>query len=105
MRLLREAMERSGAQRFLVDGFPRDMANLTSWTAEMTTLADVQFLLFLDCPTATMTERLLHRGLSSGRNDDNEESIRKRLVTYEQSTKPIIEYFRSIGKVREVSPS
>jgi adenylate kinase family enzyme len=34
---------------------------------------------------------------------DRQESIRKRLVTYEQSTRPIIEYFRSIGKVREVN--
>eukprot|EP00981_Chlorochromonas_danica_P000100 scaffold36_cov191-Ochromonas_danica.AAC.14 len=78
VRLLREAMDRSGNTRFLIDGFPH-------------------------CPTEEMVQRLLERGKTSGRNDDNEEAIKKRLVTYEQSTRPIIEYFRSIGKVREVN--
>ena len=72
------------------------------WNQQLSELCHVQFLLFLDCPAAVMTARLLERGKTSGRSDDNEESIRKRLVTYENSTRPIIEYFRSIGKVREV---
>lgn len=49
VRLLRSAMEKSGDNRFLVDGFPRDMDNLTCWQAEMSSLTDLQFLLFLDC--------------------------------------------------------
>jgi adenylate kinase family enzyme len=44
----------------------------------------------------------LERGKTSGRNDDNLESIRKRLLTYEESTRPIIEHFREQGKVRQV---
>lgn len=72
MRLLHEAMERSGNTKFLIDGFPRDMHNLECWTAKMSDLCDVQFLLFLDCPTDIMTDRLLERGKTSGRNDDNE---------------------------------
>ena len=65
-------------------------------------IAEVQFLLFLDCPQAIMLDRLLERGKTSGRNDDNEESIKKRFKTYEDSTRPIIDHFRSIGKVRDV---
>jgi UMP-CMP kinase len=103
VRLLREAMERSGSHKFLVDGFPRDLQNLECWKAQMSALADVQFLLFLDCPHEVMTARLLERGKTSGRTDDNEESVRKRLLTYEQSTRPIIAYFRGEGKVREVN--
>ena len=68
----------------------------------MSLIAETQFLLFLDCPQEIMLSRLLERGKTSGRSDDNEESIRKRFLTYEQSTRPIIEYFRSEGKVREV---
>ena len=49
-----------------------------------------------------MLSRLLERGKTSGRSDDNEDSIRKRFLTYEQSTRPIIEYFKSEGKIREV---
>lgn len=102
VRLLREAMEKSGGNRFLVDGFPRDMDNLRCWEENMSSLCEVQFLLFLDCPHEIMVDRLMERGKTSGRNDDNIESIHKRLNTYEVSTRPIIEYYRKAGKIREV---
>lgn len=103
VRLLRNAMEKSGSDKFLIDGFPRDTDNLACWNKQMNDVAEVQFLLFLDCPTEVMVERLLERGKNSGRNDDNIETIKKRLITYEQSTRPIIENFRGMGKVREVN--
>jgi UMP-CMP kinase len=102
VRLLRAAIEEATSSKFLVDGFPRDMDNLKCWEDTMSTVAEVQFLLFLDCPQEVMLERLLERGKTSGRNDDNEESIRKRFFTYEASTRPIIEHFRDLGKVRAV---
>ena len=68
----------------------------------MSACADVQFLLFLDCPQEIMVNRLLERGKHSGRNDDNIDSIRKRFLTYEESTRPIIEHFAKAGKIREV---
>ena len=102
VRLLRAAMEKSGSNKFLVDGFPRDMDNLKCWESKMTDFADVQFLLFLDCPQHIMLGRLLERGKTSGRNDDNAESIKKRFATYEESTRPIIDHFRNQGKVRAV---
>ena len=101
VKLLLGAMEKSGSKKFLVDGFPRDIGNLRCWQ-ENANEADVEFLLFLDCPFEIMTARLLERGKTSGRSDDNEESIKKRLKTYEDSTKPIIDYFASIGKIRTV---
>lgn len=100
--LLRTAMEKSDGNKFLVDGFPRDMDNLKCWEAQMADVANVKFLLFLDCPQEVMLGRLLERGKSSGRIDDNEESIRKRFKVYEDSTRPIINYFTSINKVRAV---
>jgi len=103
VRLLKNAMIKSTSNKFLVDGFPRDIDNLTCWEANMSTFADVQFLLFLDCPENVMTSRLLERGKTSGRSDDNEESIKKRLKTYEDSTRPIIERFKAAGKVRTVN--
>ena len=102
VRLLRAAMLKSGNTKFLVDGFPRDIDNLKCWEENMTDVAVVQFLLFLDCPQEIMLARLLERGKTSGRNDDNEESIKKRFHTYEESTRPIIDHFRNIGKVRAV---
>lgn len=101
--LLRKAMEQSGKGKFLVDGFPRDLQNLEAWNNTMADVADVSFLLFLDCPNDIVVERLLERGKTSGRNDDNIETIQKRLVTYENATKPIIEYFQQLNKAREVN--
>lgn len=100
--LLLSAMQRSGCARFLVDGFPRDMDNLACWERVMSDVADVRFLLFLDCPQEVMLDRLLERGKTSGRSDDNRDSIVKRFRTYEESTRPIIEHFTRIGKIRTV---
>lgn len=105
VRLLREAMEKSEKKSFLIDGFPRDMENLQCWEDNMTKtgLAKTQFLLFLDCPEEIMTQRLLERGKTSGRIDDNLESIVKRLKTYNESTRPIIEHFDVLGKAKKIN--
>lgn len=63
---------------------------------------EVAFLLHLECPEDVMVERLLLRGQSSGRVDDNIEVIRARFRTEETETKPIIEQFRAAGKIRSV---
>ena len=62
----------------------------------------VEFVLFFDCPEAVMEERLLRRGQTSGRADDNPETIRKRFRTYLESTLPIIDRFAKEGKVQRV---
>ena len=49
-----------------------------------------------------MKQRLLARGETSGRVDDNEETIAKRLETFENQTKPVIEYYESQNKVKKV---
>lgn len=46
--------------------------------------------------------RLLERGKSSGRSDDNIEVIEKRLLTYEEQTRPVINKFSALGLVRTV---
>ena len=71
-------MEASGKRQFLIDGFPRSLENLEAWDAEMNMVSRTKFMLFLDCPERVMVERLIKRGETSGRTDDNEESIRKR---------------------------
>ena len=41
-----------------------------------------RLVLFFDCPEDVMVERLLERGKTSGRTDDNEATIRKRFDTF-----------------------
>mmetsp|Transcript_85728 Transcript_85728/g.242392 ORF Transcript_85728/g.242392 Transcript_85728/m.242392 type:complete len:93 (+) Transcript_85728:645-923(+) len=56
----------------------------------------------LECPEEVMEQRLLKRGETSGRSDDNIESIRKRFKTYKESTMPVVQVFAKENKVREV---
>lgn len=79
--LLRRAMSLhclKGSNNFLIDGFPRNEDNLKGWQNEMKEEVDVKFVLFFDCPESVMEGRLLERGKTSGRTDDNADSIRKR---------------------------
>lgn len=49
-----------------------------------------------------MVKRLLKRGETSGRSDDNEETIKKRLDLYYKATEPVIAFYESRGIVRKV---
>jgi len=49
-----------------------------------------------------MTKRLLHRGQTSGRIDDNEETIKKRLKTFHNQTIPVLDLYERQNKLAEV---
>ncbi|MCJ8731944.1 hypothetical protein PDJAM_G00205210 [Pangasius djambal] len=107
--LLRKAMEETmktdeNKFRFLIDGFPPNEDNLQGWMKVMDK-ADVKFILFFDCSNEVCINRCLKRGKTSGRDDDNRESLEKRIQTYLQSTRPIIEQYKQQGKVRTIDAS
>ena len=78
--------------------------NLDGWNSEVgSEKANVRCVLFFACDEKVCTERCLERGAAgSGRTDDNEESLKKRFVTYLDATMPIVEEFRTKGLVREI---
>lgn len=59
-------------------------------------------LLYIDAKAETMVKRLLKRGETSGRADDNEETIKKRLDLYYKATEPVIAFYETRGIVRKV---
>lgn len=61
-----------------------------------------KFTLFFDCPEEVMQERLLNRGKTSGRSDDNAESITKRFKTFVETSMPVVDYFAKEGRVVEI---
>jgi UMP-CMP kinase len=91
--LIENAMKESGKSTFLIDGFPRNQDNLDGWRKQMGDKTKVQAVLFFQCPEQVCVERCLERGKTSGRSDDNVESLSKRIKTYNESTLPIIHYF------------
>lgn len=97
--LLKAAMHHHGWEksRFLIDGFPRNEDNVNGWNEVIKEEADVVGIIYIKCSEDTMTQRILKRGESSGRTDDKEEVIKKRFVTYNNETFPIIEKKRQEG--------
>jgi len=120
VRLLQQAMDKSHKTKFLIDGFPRNSENNEAFEKEVGTHSlihssltiasqlgkkvDIPFLLFFDCPEEVMEKRLLKRGETSGRSDDNIESIKKRFRTFVQQTMPVVQYYEKQNKVIRVGP-
>ena len=113
--LLRAAIEAQvakGNTQFLVDGFPRNAENLEAWKnmarassggqANGKNSIEVLFVLFFDCSEAVMLQRLLKRGESSGRSDDNAEAISKRFVTYTEQSQPIIQKYAATSRAHRI---
>nr|XP_002131226.1 adenylate kinase isoenzyme 1-like isoform X1 [Ciona intestinalis] len=84
---------------FLVDGYPREVQQGIEFEQS---IAPCTFVLWVDVAQETMVKRLLKRAETSGRVDDNEETIRKRLKTFVESTEPVIDYYKAQNKVRRV---
>jgi len=91
-----------GRGRFLLDGFPREMNQALKFDE---TVCLPSYVLFFALTEDVMLQRLTERGKTSGREDDNEESIKKRFHTFEDESMPVIDYYRKKGKVVEVDAS
>lgn len=90
----------------IFDGFPRTIPQaetLKQMLAERGT--EVSVMLNLDVPEAELMDRLIKRGQISGRADDNEETIKKRLVVYQEQTSPLIEWYQKEGKHTHIQGS
>ncbi|MBQ1972779.1 MAG: adenylate kinase [Paraprevotella sp.] len=90
----------------IFDGFPRTIPQaeaLKQMLAERGT--EVSVMLNLDVPEAELMDRLIKRGQISGRADDNEETIKKRLVVYQEQTSPLIEWYQNEGKHTHIQGS
>lgn len=99
--LIERAMNKSGKGKFLIDGFPRNKDNLEGWQKEMENKVELLFVLFLKCTDEICTQRCLKRGAEgSGRSDDNVESLRKRIQTYNNDTMPIVNYYKELNLVK-----
>ncbi|XP_077290764.1 adenylate kinase isoenzyme 1-like [Arctopsyche grandis] len=79
--LLKEAMltKVATSKGFLIDGYPREKDQGIAFEKE---ILPCTIILYFDASEDTLTKRLLGRALSSGRADDNEETIKLRLQTF-----------------------
>lgn len=100
--LLKKAMQSSKCNRFLIDGFPRNWDNIQGWEENMHEVCDVDGVLFIDCAENVLQDRILNRGLTSGRTDDNIATVKKRFSTFHESTMPIMKHYENSNQLMRI---
>ncbi|KAF8502548.1 UMP-CMP kinase [Hysterangium stoloniferum] len=88
-----------GKGRFLIDGFPRKMDQALKFDEEV---CMASLVLFFSCTEEVMLGRLLERSKTSGREDDNIDTIKKRFGESLYYASPVIEYYRTLHRVAEI---
>ncbi len=90
--------ENAQAGGFLFDGFPRTTIQAYILEGLMIKLnTSLNCLISIEVPEDESVARLINRGLTSGRLDDNEMIIRNRLKEYEEKTLPVLNYYKEKG--------
>ncbi|XP_073389915.1 uncharacterized protein [Physcomitrium patens] len=108
LNLIKKAMEESKttANGYLVDGFPRAIDQAELFEEKV---GRPRLVIFLECPKGEMEKRLLKRGETSGRSDDNMTTILKRFDTFQRESLPVVQFYNHLQqnlviKVSSVPP-
>lgn len=90
--------EHPEANGFLFDGFPRTHIQAYILEGLMIKLnTSLDCLISLEVEEEESVKRLLERGKTSGRSDDNEQVIRTRLREYQEKTLPVLKFYKEKG--------
>jgi adenylate kinase len=115
IKMLQETVEKnSDTKGFLFDGFPRTLAQAEALDTFLTTKNwEVTATIALEANDEILIQRLLERGKTSGRIDDqDEDKIRNRYQEYNEKTAPLTEYYSNqnkfyplngIGSIQEIT--
>jgi len=101
--MIKEIIADPNARGFIFDGFPRTVKQaevLDQLMKDKDLIIDA--LLSINVPEERLIKRLLERGKTSGRTDDNEETIKHRLQQYRTKTEPVKDYYKQQGKLYEI---
>ena len=88
----------SAAKGVIFDGFPRTV----NQASELKNLIEAQgnkidAVINLVVDEQELIARILRRAQSSGRSDDNLETVQKRLATYRNQTEPVLDFCKENG--------
>ena len=88
----------------IFDGFPRTISQAEALKKMLAERGqDVSVMLDLEVPEDELMVRLIKRGKDSGRADDNEETIKKRLHVYHSQTSPLIDWYKNEKKYQHIN--
>lgn len=95
--------ETPNTRGFIFDGFPRTKAQAVALDKLLEfKKAPINLVLALEVPAEELTKRILHRAETSGRADDTEEVITKRIEEYASKTEIVAAHYEAAGKVERI---
>jgi adenylate kinase len=99
--LIRERLaDEDTADGFVLDGFPRTMAQAHALDAMLREIGrDLTLAFELQVPDSVSIERLTKRAEEEGRPDDTPEAIAERLALYHSETEPLVEHYRATNNL------
>ena len=78
------------------------MENFTAWNEVFKSEQKILCVLYLDCDLETCKSRLLKRGETSNRTDDQEEVIKKRFDTFQEQNQVILDNLKNVTKIIDI---
>ncbi len=86
------------AKGFIFDGFPRTTGQAAALKEMLNQRqTDIALMINLNVGEEELVNRLLYRGVSSGRTDDNYETIQHRIKVYHEKTAPVKAFYQAQG--------
>ncbi|MDD5026326.1 MAG: nucleoside monophosphate kinase [Candidatus Peribacteraceae bacterium] len=107
MQVVKEAIgKRASKQKILFDGIPRDLDQMRSFDEIMDTAGRTFRCIEFMLDEETSIERILGRAKIEGRKDDADEAtIRRRMKTFHEKTRPVVARYKELGKLTEIAAS
>jgi adenylate kinase len=91
------------ANGFILDGYPRNLAQAKSLDILLARLGQpVEEAVLIDIDAEHIVKRIAKRAQEEGRADDNEETVRNRLRVYAEQTAPVANYYEEKGLLTRV---
>ncbi len=101
IQMIRERLaEDDAVEGFILDGFPRNLAQARALDAMLTEIDRVlDAILFFDLGDDDARERMRRRAVEEDRPDDTPEAMERRLAIYHAETEPVVEHYRATGRL------
>jgi len=97
--LYNRASKHMDSPGFIFDGFPRTIVQAEALDSMLEERGiPICLVISVEVAEEELFKRIMGRGEDSGRSDDNEKIVRRRLQVYKEQTMPLISYYKEQGK-------